>query len=61
MSLRGILDLVEVIERKVRRAVETNQAFVSVRDIRAGAGGSVPRWHSLSSKRYIMHVIFHRN
>jgi hypothetical protein len=31
--LSGRLDLVEVIERKVRRAAETNQAFVSVRDL----------------------------
>ena len=31
--LSGRLDLVEVIDRKVRRAAETNQAFVSVRDL----------------------------
>jgi hypothetical protein len=31
--LSGKLDLVEVIDRKVRRAAETNQAFVSVRDL----------------------------
>jgi hypothetical protein len=31
--LSGRLDLVEVIERKVRRAAETNQAFVSVREL----------------------------
>jgi hypothetical protein len=31
--LSGRLDLVQVIERKVRRAAETNQAFVSVRDL----------------------------
>jgi hypothetical protein len=33
-EVNGIkLDLVEVIERKVRRAAEPNQAFVSVRDL----------------------------
>jgi hypothetical protein len=31
--LSGKLDLVDVIDRKVRRAAETNQAFVSVRDL----------------------------
>jgi hypothetical protein len=31
--LSGKLDLIEVIDRKVRRAAETNQAFISVRDL----------------------------
>lgn len=31
--LSGKLDLVVVIDRKVRRAAETNQAFISVRDL----------------------------
>ena len=32
----GTLDLNEILERKARRAVETNEAFVSVRELFAG-------------------------
>jgi hypothetical protein len=31
--LSGRIDFVEVIERKARRAAETNRAFVPVRDL----------------------------